>query len=184
MNDFSKYDLIAFLSAKAVDIFFEKYGVISNVSYGAIGSQTKNELEKFGIKANVVPEDFTGIALGNEIAKRKYQGVLVVRCKRGSENIDEVLKKNNISFDTVFAYDTVFEKGKDFENYNNLDYVTFSSTQGVKEFFKYYEKREDIKYVAIGSVTAKALESLGIAPIVAKEFTAKGIASTILEDLL
>ena len=184
MNDFLKYDLIAFLSAKAVDIFAKKYGAISDMSYGAIGSQTEVELEKFGIKANVVPDDFTGVALGNEISKRKYKSVLVVRCKRGSDDIDEVLKQNNISFDTVFAYDTVFEKGKDFENYNNLDYVTFSSTQGVKEFFKHYEKRKGIKYVAIGSVTAKALENLGIAPIVAKEFTAKGIASAILEDLL
>ena len=184
VNDFSKYDLIAFLSATAVDIFCKKYGVVSNASYGAIGSQTEIELEKFGIKATVLPDDFTGVALGNKIAKRKYKSVLVVRCKRGSEDIDKVLKQSNISFDTVFAYDTVFEKGKDFEHYNNLDYVTFSSTQGVKNFFKYYEKREDIKYVAIGSVTAKALESLGITPIVAKEFTAKGIANAILEDLL
>ena len=184
VDDFSKYDLIAFLSAKAVDIFCEKYGAVSNVSYSAIGSQTKGELEKFGIKATVVPDDFTGVALGKEIAKRKYKSVLAVRCKRGSDDIDEVLKQNNISFDTVFAYDTVFEKGKDFENYNGLNYVTFSSTQGVKEFFKHYEKRENIKYVAIGSVTAKALEGLGIAPIVAKEFTAKGIANAILEDIV
>ena len=78
----------------------------------------------------------------------------------------------------------MFKKGDDFEIYNTLDYVTFSSAQGVKEFFKHYKKNDNIKYVAIGSVTAKALDSFGITPIVAKEFTAKGIANAILEDML
>ncbi len=184
VNDFSKYDLIAFLSAKAVDIFCGKYGAVKNISYGAVGSKTKNELEKYGIRPSVVPDEFTGVALGEKIAGGGYKSVLVVRCKKGGEDIDKVLKQKKIFFDTVYAYDTVFKKGDDFEIYNTLDYVTFSSAQGVKEFFKHYKKNDNIKYVAIGSVTAKALDSFGITPIVAKEFTAKGIANAILEDML
>ena len=184
VNDFSKYDLIAFLSAKAVDIFCEKYGAIPNVSYGAIGAQTQAELEKFGINATVMPGDFTGVALGNAIAKRKYKNVLVVRCKRGSGDIDAVLAQNRIAFDTVYAYDTAFQKGKDFASAAQLDYVTFSSAQGVKAFFDHYEKQKKTKYVAIGSVTAKALADFGITPIVAKAFTAKGMATAILEDIV
>lgn len=88
-------------SINGAEIFFEKlieYKIdvrkLSNIKFAVIGSGTAKTMENHGIIPDLVPAEFTSLALGNLIAKTYENGkVLILRAEKGSKNLTEVCQK-------------------------------------------------------------------------------------------
>ncbi|MCC8073524.1 MAG: uroporphyrinogen-III C-methyltransferase [Clostridiales bacterium] len=188
-NDFSKYTCVAFTSAKGVELFFSflKENEIDlrklfNLKFACIGTQCANELAKYGLYADFIPEKFTAEVMGKylDLVLSHNDRVLILRSAKGSADLPFYLKNANIPYDDVHIYTTE----PILENYDvNTDYITFSSADGVHAFFENGLKFNNSKPVCIGSVTAQRLKKYTDKKIiVAKEETADGIVKAISED--
>lgn len=185
LPELEKYDMLAFLSSKAVEFFFDKAGSKPlEMCVGAVGSQTAAALKKHGVSAALIPKSFSSEVLASEIIKGKFKNVLIIRCKKGSNDMERRLKEKNINAVTLYVYDAVTVPGADYESADEMDYITFSSAGSAEAFFKEHKPNGRTKYAAIGSVTAREIEKNGVKPLCASEFTAQGIVNAVWEDVI
>lgn len=182
----SKYDAVAFTSENAVDFFFGKVDKenFRNLKLCAIGPKTASAVKKYGFEVSVIPKEYNSRSLANEIVKHGFKDVILVKCKKSSTEVETVLDENGVNFDVVNPYDSVVTLGKDADKIDLVNYIAFASSSSAHAFFENYGVNKNVKYVAIGDVTASALKSYGIAPIVSKEYVTEGIVKAIWEDLI
>ncbi|MGE4215205.1 MAG: uroporphyrinogen-III C-methyltransferase [Anaerotignaceae bacterium] len=185
------YTWIAFTSTNAVKIFFNRLKIMGvdirslfHIKFAVIGEGTQSALGNFGINADLMPSAFTSEALGEALLSTisSEDKVLIPRAVQGSEQLTAPLtpcqyteiKIYDITVDTTFTLPTA------------LDYITFASASGVRNFFdvlKLKLKNATIP-VAIGDVTAQALKARSITNYIAADtFTADGIAQKILNEV-
>ncbi len=196
LRGLAMYDWVVFTSRNAVRIFFETMRenrvdarILGRLLFAAVGSGTGELLEEFGIYADYIPKAYTteALAAGLSGAVRPGSRLLLARARRGSEALPNILSAAGILCTELPIYDVVTEK-VDCAGLERLSYLTFASSSGVHGFFagQAEEKRRllaRVRPVCIGEVTAKALESYGITgALVAREYTAAGIAEMIGED--
>lgn len=192
-----EYKWLIFTSVNGVDNFFERMSearldgrALANAKVCAIGSATADELEAWGIIADVVPEKFVaeGVieALQGEIAKGDR--VLIPRAKEAREVLPDTLREMGAEVDVVTAYETVKAKVdpeplKQALSAGDIDIVTFTSSSTVKNLLEIIgdaELLKKVKLAAIGPVTANTLKENGLEPtIVAEEYTIAGLVEAI-----
>lgn len=192
LKNLSDYSLIVLTSINGAEIFFEKlieYKIdvrkLSNIKFAVIGSGTAKTMENHGIIPDLVPAEFTSLALGNLIAKTYENGkVLILRAEKGSKDLTEVLSKNNIDYDDIKTYD-VINSSKSMEKEVTTDYITFASSSGVEEFFKNnFTISERTKIVSIGNITSKSLLKHNVKDfITSKVADTNGLLSAIINDV-
>ncbi len=190
------YDGVVFTSRNAVRLFFETMRenrldlrALGRLFFAAVGRGTEEFLEEFGIYADYVPEIYTTEALAAGLARAVRPGsrLLLPRARRGSEALPKILSAAGIVCTELPIYDVVTED-TDCAGLEKLSYLTFASSSGVHGFFAVQaeEKRRllaHVRPVCIGAVTAKALEEYGVTgALIAREYTASGIAEVIGED--
>lgn len=120
----SEYGWIVFTSANGVRLFFDRIynsdmdiRQLSAVKFACIGSGTAAELKKHGIKADLVPSEYTAECLGKELGmlisqakktgnvnNRVQEKVLILRAENGSELLTRELSKAGICFEDVHIY--------------------------------------------------------------------------------
>lgn len=178
-------DCIAFTSVVGVQYAFKLLyndkkdsRIFYNKKVVAIGKKTANELMKYGLIADIVPEKHSGLELAKEIVKNGINNVLILRAEKGAEELTNYLKDNNVSYVDKAVYKTVINKTQLNEN---VDYVVFASPSEVEGL-----RENDNNYMAvcIGNKTANEAEKSGLKYIVAKDTSDSGIINAIKEDLL
>ena len=180
------FDWIVFTSANASDAFMKALfnggrdvRALRGPRLCAVGPGTADKLAQYGIKVDLVPDEFraeavvTAIMAAGPVAGRR---VLLPRADIGREVIAEQLRHAGAVVTEVVAYRTVLEdlsREGDPDVYRlllegGIDVVTFASASAVRGFSKIYgeEQAADLLrttiVAVIGPVTAETARQLGI----------------------
>lgn len=190
--------LIAFTSAAGVRGFFENLfdmnydvRVLCGAKFAVVGPATKNELKKYGIIADMMPEIYTGKELGKLISENKEiingTSVLLARGTNADEDILTELDKNVIQFDDVAFYETRNYQREDYIEMDfqeeEIDFVTFTSASTVDGFVKMFEGLDYTKVNAlcIGDKTAMQADKYGMNITVSEAATIDSMIEKILQ---
>ncbi|MCL5986524.1 MAG: uroporphyrinogen-III C-methyltransferase [Actinobacteria bacterium] len=203
LPDLEECNWVVFTSATGVKLFWHELNaagldarMLSGSKVVAIGPETGRLLKAHGIIADYIPESFTSAATAELIIDkgRSGQNVLLLRAKGANEILSRKLVQAGFEVREINHYETVCEEpdGKTFHEMliNRIDYVIFSSSSTVLNFFKLLEGMDigrmflETKFACIGPVTELTLKSLGFdAHIVAKSHTFDGLTEAILADV-
>lgn len=200
INDIKTYSYLVFTSVNGVKVFFDKFfelkgdiRSLGNIKVAAIGPKTAAAIKKYGIIADLIPEEYVAEDLTKELLKvlNKEDRVLIPRAKIARNRIIEDLSKVCFVKD-LKIYETVKSKN-DFDeiigSLNKLDSYSllFTSASTFTNFSEILGKNskdviENGKIISIGPITTKAIEKEGYKVYKqAKDYTIDGVIEIITE---
>lgn len=155
--------------------------------FAVIGAATAEQLEAYGVQADLCPAVYTGEELARELCRtvERNAQIFLLRSARGSRALFETLAKvynvRDIPIYDLRPDSNITEAAR--PCLNTADYLTFSSASGVELFFEAHGSIPDkATCICIGAVTAKALEARYQKPfLIAPEISAEGILQAILQ---
>jgi uroporphyrinogen III methyltransferase/synthase len=192
LTKFTEYDWIVFTSANGVRIFFDYIQglakdarVFASVKIAAIGAKTADVLAEFGIKADFVPDVFTGKELGTQlIGHTNLHGkkVLLLRSRLASNELVDILQQA----DAVTAKTDSAPLIKQISD-GSVDWLTFASPSSVTAFFEQIRpdlvNSGNVRVASIGPVTSEQLKKIGVKiDLQAAEHTIDGLLDAIEES--
>jgi uroporphyrinogen III methyltransferase/synthase len=186
-----RYDVICFTSPNGVSVYFEALGrdarALAGATVAAIGPGTAAELERHGIRADVVPERFVAEALLEALPDVRGKSVLVARAAEARDVLPDGLRERGASVHVLPLYDTVAEplSAEQRRALEEATYVTFTSSSTVRFFLDGGGALPAaVRVVSIGPVTSETLREHGIEPHVeAAQHDIDGLVTAIVEDV-
>lgn len=205
LEKLDNYDWIIFTSVNGLEIFFKRFSEkklnlkdFHSLKFAVIGSKTSETLNNYNIKADLIPDEFVGESLVSKFAEIDIMGkrFLIPGAALSREILPEKLVEYGAIVDNIAIYETVLPDSAGVEFIinrlfnENIDYITFTSSSTVNNFFEILQNYpleklvSQTKVVCIGPVTAKTVtEKLNIQPIIAEIYTVDGIIETIINDI-
>jgi uroporphyrinogen III methyltransferase/synthase len=180
-----------FSSRNAVDAVFNRLfdlgldaRIFATTRIAAIGPATAAALERRGLRADLVPERFTGAAVAEALGGGK--GRIFLPGPEGSPNeAQRPLESAGWLVEAVATYRTVTELGVIDEGVRTgaYDVVTFASGSAVRGFRELYgEPPAETVVACIGPSTAAVAAELAIrVDLTAAEHTAEGLVEALIE---
>jgi uroporphyrinogen III methyltransferase/synthase len=183
ISDVGTYQWVIFTSVNGVARFMTRLGVngldarcLAGRQVCCIGPRTAQELEKFGVKADVIPADYQAegviTALGG--LGLKQMRVLIPRAEVARELLPDELRARGAHVDVVPVYRTI-TPSTDGEGWRRqlmdgqIDVVTFTSSSTVRNFIGLLGGVDHVKPIlrsvvvaCIGPITAKTAEECGL----------------------
>lgn len=195
LPNFSTYDLLCLTSPNGARLLFERLAeagadarALGGVRVAAIGPGTAQELERHGIRADVVPERFVAEELLQALSDVPIERALVARAREAREVLPEGLRAGGAVVDVLELYQTVAEPLS--EDQLNVvaaaDYVTFTSSSTVRCFLQAARDRvsERSRLLSIGPVTSATLREHGLEPHVeAQQHDIDGLVAALVQDV-
>ena len=209
------YDWLVFTSANGVTICCERLITLghsiehmSHVRIAAIGPATAATLKRYGLTADIVPDEYiaegVALALRNDAQQRdislKGQRVLLARAAGARNILVTELQQAGALVDEVPAYFTVAVAHDDEQGQQilrllqeqKLDILTFTSSSTVRNFMQWLASDEErvqlvthnpqLTIACIGPITAQTARELGLnIAIEAQEFTIDGLVKAIVD---
>ena len=199
--DIASYGMFIFTSQNAVTLFLDKLfsdegkdaRAFSGVEILCIGPKTRKTLRSYGIVADGMAQEFRAEGIvelleGRDLAGKK---VCLPRAKGARPYLVEALQEKGAHVDEIFVYETVLPEGASADGFlkalEGIDTAVFTSPSGIKHAIELLKGEAAIlsskRLVAIGPVTAKAMEGYGLKPeLVAQEYTDDGIIKVLLGE--
>lgn len=172
---------IVFTSRTGVDLVMDKLfsaeydsRVFGGKIIAVTGSGTAEELKKYGIRADLMPQNYYTEDLADLLICKNADSILLLRAENGLKDMDVMLSQNNISFETLYIYKT--EKAEEQNLPADFDTVVFASTSEV-EFFA--ADRKEFRAVCIGKRTLEAAQKRGFDCILAEHQTEDGLFKAV-----
>lgn len=186
LKKIDSYHWLLFTSINAIKYFFKRLhekGMdarsLHGPSIGVVGKATAEYLLQFGIKADLLPEEFTGEGLAKSLVTKGMSGkaVLIPRAMKAREVLPDTLKKAGADVTVAPVYQNKRPAGHEaelhsmFEN-REIDMVTFTSSSTVTNFIhmlnegskeKLKSLLEGVAVAAIGPITADTARENGLA---------------------
>ncbi len=208
------YDWLIFTSRNGVNYFFKRFFEkardirdLKGIKICAIGTKTAKEIKKYGIKINLIPEEFHAEGLieafspplNPPLAKGGIEGgvlkgirFLLPRAESAREVFPEKVRELGGELDVPVAYRTrkPESRGKRLRRFlkeGRISLATFTSAATFNNFREIMGKDADelLKGVAvavIGPVTAKAVENAGLhVDIMPEEATIEAMVEEIIK---
>tara|TARA_B100000579_G_scaffold244002_1_gene200246 strand:+ start:11380 stop:12894 length:1515 start_codon:yes stop_codon:yes gene_type:complete len=203
LKDVNTYEWLIFTSVNGVEIFFKEFLKIhkdirklSNLKIATIGSETARAVEKLNLKVDLIPKVFTAEGLLDSFKKLNINKskIFIPRASKARDALIKGLRKTGNYIKEVKIYDTIMPSKQNKDdvlnkiNEVNIDYITFTSSSTVDNFFKYITPKKiklnkKTKFVTIGPITAKRLRTYGVKPdIVCKKFTIDNLLNEIVRN--
>lgn len=185
------YDYIILNSVNAIEFFFdeiiERNIDIRRISakFPAIGEKTADALKKRGIVPYITAEKFTleGLyeALENKI--RKGEKALFPKSENGRDYLVDKFRERGLKADSFDLYRTVCGDRRGYEDLEGVDIIVFTSPSTFKNTVKMFgiEEVREKKIIAIGPITAKAVEEAGLRCEISRKYSVEGIIDKIIE---
>lgn len=185
-----RYRYLVFTSPAGPEIFFNRLfaagrdaRALAGVKLAAIGPKTASVLEKYGLRADLVPEIYDSDHLARLLAQEEGP-VLLCRASRGSDALPELFTKNAIPFEDVPCYDTIYEApdpGRVLELLKSKVLVTFTSASTVRGFVESLPGADfsNVLGCCIGPQTASEAKKCGLAVVTAGEATMDSLVECI-----
>ncbi|MDR0912834.1 MAG: uroporphyrinogen-III synthase [Methanobrevibacter sp.] len=208
VEDLEKLDWLIFTSVSSLDSIFKFYPdfkekLTDKTKIVAIGTKTKEKANEYGLVIDLVPKDFTaeGILKAMENFDIKDNLIGIPRTLSARHVLPHELKNRGAkiliaeSYKSVLPLDVVRIETLITKIINNeIDAITFTSPLTVKNLFKVVtdnQKDELIAKlsnytltVAIGPITYKILDDLGITAYYPDNYTVKDMLNLLFENLV
>lgn len=193
------YNWLIFTSVNGVTFFFQRLREMQSdvrdlkgIRIAAIGEKTKNEINKMGIKVDLIPEEFRAEGLIKLFEKINVNGsrVLIPRAKIARKILPVKLRKMGARVDVLPVYETKMPEKLEIDKLRKLlqngfiDVITFTSSSTVKNFFSMIGRDKKIisrsTIACIGPITAETIRSFGVEPeIISGTYTVQGLTKEI-----
>jgi uroporphyrinogen III methyltransferase/synthase len=164
---------------------------LAGTTVAAIGPGTAAELERRGVRADVVPERSTAEGLvaalaGTPVEKRR---VLVARAARARDVLPDALRDRGAEVDVVPLYETVAERlaAEQRDAVAGADYVTFTSSSTVRFLLEAIggaaALADGARVVSIGPITTATAREHGLrVDVEATRHDIDGLVEALLAD--
>jgi uroporphyrinogen III methyltransferase / synthase len=202
ISEIGTYNWIIFTSVNGVSRFMTRLlarGLDSRSLAGrkvcCIGPRTARELERFGVRADVVPAEYQaeGVLAALNRQDLKSSRILIPRAEVARELLPDELRAAGARVDVVAVYRTVTPT-QETESWrqelagHRIDSVTFTSSSTVRHFVAMLGGVEAVKpllqsvaIAAIGPITAKTVEEYGLTvSIMPRENTIPALVDAIV----
>jgi uroporphyrinogen III methyltransferase/synthase len=200
IDNLDTYDWIVFSSVNGVRFFFERLftkgkdiRALRDVKLCAVGPATAKELERLGLRTDMIPESYRAESIIEEFRKKDMTGkkVLLPHPKEARPVIPVELRDMGAIVEEVIAYYTRpvchnFEELKELLQEREVDLVTFTSSSTVKNFKKLFTEEEarallsDVAFASIGPITADTAKELGFKVVITPdEYTIDALCDAI-----
>jgi uroporphyrinogen III methyltransferase/synthase len=202
VQNLATYDWILFTSVNGVKFFFDHlFGMnkdvraLNHLHTAAIGPATAEKLFEYGLKSDIIPQNYRAEAVVDAFRKIPLEGkkILLPRAKEARPVLPVELRKMGAEVDEVTAYLTEKVRANTDQLIKRLeektiDLITFTSSSTVQNFkdllppnnFKQLIK--GITIASIGPITTEtAIESGFEVPITAKLYTIPGLCDAIVK---
>ena len=147
---------------------------MAGVKIAVVGRATGEELLKYGIKVDLIPETFTGEGLAEALIAKGVEGsrILLPRAVKAHNILPDMLDKAGAEVIIAPVYQNVPPQGRKEElrielEEKKIDMVTFTSSSTVTNFLtmvdagseeELRELLDGVDLAAIGPITAKTIE--------------------------
>ncbi|ADG82000.1 uroporphyrinogen-III C-methyltransferase [Thermincola potens] len=204
IEEIEKYDWIILTSVNGVKSFFKRLNDktkdirdLKGIRLCAIGPKTREELEKYGLRCDFVPNEYRAEAIIEGLKNEDMSGkkVLLPRADIARKIIPDTLKELGAEVEEVVAYKTVMGAGnaqllRDMLAEKKLQILTFTSSSTVKNFVQMLDAPNlqdllaDVTVASIGPITSNTAKELGIrVDVEAQEYTIDGLVEAILKSV-
>ncbi|MDT7044254.1 uroporphyrinogen-III C-methyltransferase [Candidatus Nitronereus thalassa] len=161
-----------------------------------IGPRTAEELEKFGVQADVVPSKFQAEGILEVMKKAGVAGqrVLIARAAQAREILPEELRRLGAEVQVVSVYQTVIPQAAVDAIVGRLrsqeiEIITFASSSTVRNFVELFggmkELKKNLQHTiigCIGPITAETARELGLqVDVVAGQNTIPALVEALVE---
>lgn len=208
------YNWVVFTSVNGVRYFLQRFFELDRdirdlkgLKVCAIGSKTEAEIRRYGIKVDLVPEEYNAEGLIDAFLKEaktmkgvtedqplKGLRILLPRAEVAREVFPEKVRNLGGSIDTPVTYraqrpDMHGKRLKRFLKEGRIRVATFTSAATFNNFIEIMgeeaiEHLKGVKIAAIGPVTAKAIEKRGLkVDIVPEKATIEALVEAIIRTL-
>ena len=202
LKGITNYEWLVFTSVNAVEIFFGEFikkfkdiRRMGDVKIAAIGSETERAINTLKLNVDLVPKNFTaeGLIATFKKTKVKKSRIFIPRAAMARDTLVKELRSMGNTVKEVKIYDTVLpskDNKKEIQNRiyrQKVDYITFTSSSTVDNFFKYVsparmKNQKNISYVCIGPITAKTLRKYQIKPtLICNKYTIDNLIKEIVK---
>lgn len=199
----AEYDWLLFTSINAIKFFFQRLTELGldardlkGPKIGVVGTTTAEMLQAHGLRADLVPEEFTGEGLAAALLKEGVAGkkVLLPRAAKAHEALPETLGEAGAMVTTVPVYRNVqpadYAEVRAALEEKAIDCITFTSSSTVINFLEMLHCVDEaeqqrlldgVKIATIGPITARTAVQNGLTiHIQPKTFTIPALVDAIL----
>ncbi len=204
IDDLENYQWLLFTSVNGVKYFLNRLEVLGKdvrdlkgLKIGAIGPKTAELWTRFGIKPDLMPDEYRAeavVACFRERGSVKGLKILLPRAARAREVLPEELKNMGAEVDVVPAYQTIrpdHDTGmvREMLEQGAIDMVTFTSSSTVENFVGMFEPdgahlqqwMGPVKVACIGPITARSAQSKGFSvDLIPSEYTIEAFTHSIV----
>ena len=190
------YALVCLTSPNGVRLLFDALAetgqdarALAGATLAAIGPGTAAELERRGLRADVLPERFVAEALVEALEPIEVEGrqVLVARAAEARSVLPDALRERGAEVHELALYETVAESLGDAEReaLERATYVTFTSSSTVRFLLESgVRPPETARVVSIGPVTSATAAEHGLTVHVeAKRHDLDGLVDALVADV-
>ncbi|RJQ41514.1 MAG: hypothetical protein C4550_01760 [Nitrospiraceae bacterium] len=187
INKIEAYNWIIFTSGNGVKYFLKRLMEkdkdirdLKGIKICAIGTKTAAEIKRYGIKVDLIPEEFNAEGLikiiqgfeGSRVQGLKGVRLLLPRAEKAREIFPEKVRESGGEIDVPAAYRAVKpemhgKRLKRFLKEGRISVATFTSASTFDNFMEIMgadadELLRDVTIAVIGPVTARAVEKAGL----------------------
>lgn len=204
-NILSELDWLVFTSPRAIESFF-KYCSLDNapdLKVAVIGPKTGEVLDKYGVKADLMPDNYTAEGLLEAFERFDVKGMKIglPRTMVARYTLPHGLEHRGAEVILADAYKSEMpdDKSKIYELIDNIlkreiDAIMFTSPLTVKNLIKTAKeegkeeiidilRNKEVIVAAIGPITKKVLDAYEIDPVMPEVYTFKDMLDK-LEDVI
>lgn len=180
-----EFNWILFTSLNAITYFFKRLQEkgydsrsLASCKIGAVGRATTEELVRYGIRADLIPENYTGAGLAQSLIAGDIRGknVLLPRALKAMETLPEMLNDAGAEVTIAPVYQNIPPQGRKDELRDSLqcgeiEMVTFTSSSTVTNFLTMVDAADsdelcqllnNVRIAAIGPITAETIRKNGL----------------------
>ena len=210
LTELETYHWLLFTSINAVDYFFKRLFQLGRdvrdlkgPRIAAVGRVTAEALASHGIRADLLPEEFTSDGLAETLIKKDVKGlrILIPRALKAREILPETLSKAGAEITVAPVYQNVLPASTPGAHLKeelltalqekSIHMVTFTSSSTVKNFVtllgsgtpaEVQQLMSGIAVATIGPITAKTAEKFGMhVDVQPTEYTIPDLVDSIVK---
>lgn len=200
-----EYQWLVFTSVNGVQAFMSRLQhkgrdlrALHGLRVCCIGPRTAGEVEKYGVKPDLVPSVFQAEGLIEAMKAEGVAGqrVLIPRAAQARELLPEQLENLGMSVHVVTAYRSIAPQGggehiKESLRRGDIHIITFASSSTVRNFCRFFSSDGEMKELTsgvliacIGPITAQTVQDFGLTvDVVASENTIPALVETLVQRM-
>ncbi len=175
ISSLREYTTIVFASVNGVRYFFGRLWELghdvrklASIRIAAVGDKTREAIESYHVRCDVVPSDFDAEALAAELTPdARVHRFLIVRASRGRDTLEQALERTGGSVRQVIGYQHEDVVAADANIVNmirnrSVDWITITSSQSARNLVALFG--DDVRHSRLATLsptTSATVRSLG-----------------------